>query len=149
MAPIACSVDGARGSRCSFSRHRRRRSDAPFSESCRTQASTRLSGHVPRGTAMTRVVALANQKGGVGKTTTAINLGASLAACERKVLLIDLDPQANATSGVGLPKDDDRSIYGVLLDGTSLRSIIRESDLPSMHIAPSSVDLVGAEVELA
>jgi len=97
---------------------------------------------------MTRVVALANQKGGVGKTTTAINLGASLAACDRKVLLIDLDPQANATSGIGLSKNDPQSMYSVLLDGTGLRSIIRETELPSLHVAPSSVDLVGAEVEL-
>src|SRR5438105_330413 len=148
MAPIACSVDGARGSRCSLSRNRRRRSDAPFSESCHTQASTRLSGYVPRGTAMTRVVALANQKGGVGKTTTAINLGASLAACERKVLLIDLDPQANATSGIGLSKTDAESMYGVILDGVPLRSIIRPTELATLFVAPSSVDLVGAEVEL-
>jgi chromosome partitioning protein len=97
---------------------------------------------------MTRVVALANQKGGVGKTTTAINLGASLAACDRKVLLIDLDPQANATSGLGLPKNDPQSMYAVLLDGVGLRSIIRETELPTLHVAPSSVDLVGAEVEL-
>ena len=97
---------------------------------------------------MTRVVALANQKGGVGKTTTAINLGASLAACDRKVLLIDLDPQSNATSGLGLPKNDSRSMYSVLLDGVGLRSIIRDTELPTLHVAPSSVDLVGAEVEL-
>jgi chromosome partitioning protein len=97
---------------------------------------------------MTRVVALANQKGGVGKTTTAINLGASLAACERTVLLIDIDPQANATSGVGLVKNEPDSMYAVLLDGLSLRSIVRPTDLPSFQIAPSSVDLVGAELEL-
>ena len=97
---------------------------------------------------MTRVIALANQKGGVGKTTTAINLGASLAACDRRVLLIDLDPQSNATSGLGLPKSDPRSMYSVLLDGAGLRSIIRETELPTLHLAPSSVDLVGAEVEL-
>jgi chromosome partitioning protein len=98
---------------------------------------------------MTRVVALANQKGGVGKTTTAINLGASLAACERKVLLIDLDPQANATSGIGLPKNEAQSMYPVLLDGMSIRTVIRPSDLPTLHVAPSSVDLVGAEIELS
>ena len=97
---------------------------------------------------MTRVVALANQKGGVGKTTTAINLGASLAACERKVLLIDLDPQANATSGIGLPKNDPDSMYAVLLDGISLRSVVRATELPTLSLAPSSVDLVGAELEL-
>jgi chromosome partitioning protein len=97
---------------------------------------------------MTRIVALANQKGGVGKTTTAINLGASLAACERKVLLIDLDPQANATSGLGLSKNEAQSMYPVLLDGLSLGTIIRPTDLPSLSVAPSSVDLVGAEVEL-
>jgi chromosome partitioning protein len=97
---------------------------------------------------MTRVVALANQKGGVGKTTTAINLGASLAACERKVLLIDLDPQANATSGLGLSKNEADSIYPVLLDGLPLSSIIRATELSTLKVAPSSVDLVGAELEL-
>ena len=98
---------------------------------------------------MTRVVALANQKGGVGKTTTAINLGASLAACERKVLLIDLDPQANATSGLGLSKNEAESMYSVLLDGHGMRGIIRDTELPALHVAASSVDLVGAEVELS
>ncbi len=97
---------------------------------------------------MTRIVTLANQKGGVGKTTTAINLGASLAACERNVLLVDLDPQSNATSGLGLPKNEEPSMYPVLMDGLSLRSIIRPTELPTLHVAPSSVDLVGAEVEL-
>jgi chromosome partitioning protein len=98
---------------------------------------------------MSRIVALANQKGGVGKTTTAINLGASLAACERTVLLVDLDPQANATSGLGLPKNDQASMYSVLLDGRSLREIIRPTELPTLSLAPSSVDLVGAEIELS
>ena len=97
---------------------------------------------------MTRIVALANQKGGVGKTTTAINLGASLAACERKVLVVDLDPQANATSGMGLPKNDAKSMYPVLVDEAPIREVIRGTELPTLSIAPSSVDLVAAELEL-
>lgn len=96
---------------------------------------------------MTKIVALANQKGGVGKTTTAINLGASVAACERRVLLVDIDPQANATSGVGVT-DAERSMYDVLIDNVPLRDIIRPTGIPTLHLAPGSVDLVGAEVEL-
>lgn len=98
---------------------------------------------------MARVVSLANQKGGVGKTTTAINLSASVAACERRVLLVDLDPQANATSGVGVPKNGGLSIYHTILGETPLRDIIRETELPGLHLAPSSVDLVAAELELS
>jgi chromosome partitioning protein len=96
---------------------------------------------------MTKIVALANQKGGVGKTTTAINLGASVAACERRVLLVDLDPQSNATSGIGV-SDADPSMYDVLIENMPLRDIIRPTEIPTLHIAPSSTDLVGAEVEL-
>ena len=96
---------------------------------------------------MTKIVALANQKGGVGKTTTAINLGASVAACERRVLLVDLDPQANATSGIGVIEADP-SMYDVLIENMPLREIIRPTEIPTLHLAPSSVDLVGAEVEL-
>jgi len=98
---------------------------------------------------MTRTVALANQKGGVGKTTTAINLGASVAACERNVLIVDLDPQANATSGVGLSKNERKSMYPVLIDGLDIREIIKATELPTLFVAPASVDLVGAEVELS
>jgi len=96
---------------------------------------------------MTKIVALANQKGGVGKTTTAINLGASLAACERRVLLVDLDPQANATSGIGVTEANP-SMYDVLIDNMPLKEIIRPTEIPTLHLAPSSTDLVGAEVEL-
>ena len=96
---------------------------------------------------MTKIVALANQKGGVGKTTTAINLGASLAACERRVLLVDLDPQSNATSGIGVTEADP-SMYDVLIENMPLRDIIRPTEIPTLHLAPSSTDLVGAEVEL-
>jgi len=97
---------------------------------------------------MAKIVSLANQKGGVGKTTTAINLGASIAACERRVLLADLDPQANATSGLGIDKNEARSMYPVLVDGMDMREIVRPTELATLFIAPSSVDLVGAEIEL-
>jgi chromosome partitioning protein len=97
---------------------------------------------------MTKIVSLANQKGGVGKTTTAINLGASLAACERSVLLVDLDPQANATSGVGRSKTDEKSMYPVLVDEMPIKDVIVPTEIPTLFLAPSSVDLVGAEVEL-
>jgi chromosome partitioning protein len=96
---------------------------------------------------MTKIVALANQKGGVGKTTTAINLGASVAACERRVLLVDIDPQANATSGLGVTEANP-SMYDVLIENMPLRDIIRPTEIPTLFLAPSSVDLVGAEVEL-
>jgi len=99
---------------------------------------------------MARIVALANQKGGVGKTTTAINLGSSLATCERKVLIVDLDPQANATSGLGLSKDGrEGSIYDVLIEHLPIHQIIRESELPGLFVARSSTDLVAAELDLA
>src|SRR5437867_10114905 len=148
MVAFACIADGGRWSCCALSGHAGRAGNTPLPETVRPRNAPRLPGCVPRGTGMTRVVALANQKGGVGKTTTAINLGASLAACERKVLLIDLDPQANATSGIGLPKNEPDSMYAVLLDGMSLRSVVRSTELPTLSLAPSSVDLVGAELEL-
>ena len=94
-----------------------------------------------------KVYAFANQKGGVGKTTTAINLGASVAACERRVLLVDLDPQSNASSGIGVTEADP-SMYDVLIENMPLRDIIRPTEIPTLYLAPSSTDLVGAEVEL-
>src|SRR5260370_23935523 len=148
MAAFAGAFDGGRRARGTIQSLPWRGPDRSFSDRQGAQAPPRLPGDVPRGTGMTRVVALANQKGGVGKTTTAINLGASLAACERKVLLIDLDPQANATSGLGLSKNEPDSIYPVLLDGLPLASIVRPTELSTLKLAPSSVDLVGAELEL-
>ncbi len=98
---------------------------------------------------MAKIVSLANQKGGVGKTTTAINLGASIAACERRVLLVDLDPQANATSGLGVDKNEQNSMYPVLVEGMALSEVVRPTELKMLSLAPSSVDLVGAEIELS
>jgi chromosome partitioning protein len=97
---------------------------------------------------MGRVVAVANQKGGVGKTTTAINLAASLAALDRKVLLVDVDPQANATSGLGeARKDNGINTYGVVL-GEPAAAAIRPTRFPNLSLLPSTRDLVGAEIEL-
>ena len=97
-----------------------------------------------------RIYALANQKGGVGKTTSAVNLAASLAAAEKRTLLLDADPQANATSGVGLERDGLRlTIYEVMVDGRQLQDVVRRGvHFPRLDVAPASRDLVGAEVEL-
>lgn len=98
---------------------------------------------------MARVYAFANQKGGVGKTTTAVNLGAYLAAAGQSVLLVDIDPQANATSSLGVDKQDlTTSIYDVLADGVELDQIIQLTNLMRLDLAPSAPPLAGAEVEL-
>jgi chromosome partitioning protein len=99
---------------------------------------------------MSRVIAIANQKGGVGKTTTAINLGACLAVAEQRTLIIDIDPQGNATSGLGVQRGEvERSVYDVLVEGADVRSATQsEVHFPYLDLVPSTRDLVGAEVEL-
>ena len=99
---------------------------------------------------MARIVSIANQKGGVGKTTTAVNLGASLAAAEKRVLVVDIDPQGNASSGLGYPPGSlAESVYNVLLDGRPVTELMKATALPFLHVLPAHRDLVGAELELA
>jgi chromosome partitioning protein len=103
----------------------------------------------PAPRAHTRILAIANQKGGVGKTTTAINLATALAAAGETVLLVDLDPQGNASTGVGLGRGDrETGTYAMVVEGASLASVTRPTEVPNLSVVPAEPDLVGAEIEL-
>lgn len=98
---------------------------------------------------MARIVSICNQKGGTGKTTTAVNLSAALAALEKRILIVDIDPQGNATSGVGVNKNEiKKSVYDILINRVSTQEAILETNYKNLHIIPCNINLTGAEIEL-
>jgi len=120
-----------------------------------TGTATERSGAVPRpaqaasGNSLPRIIAVANQKGGVGKTTTSVNLGAALAELNFRVLVVDLDPQGNATTGLGIEaRNFERSMYDVIMRDCSLEDAIEPTSLKNLFVAPATIDLAGAEIEL-
>src|SRR5262249_48379218 len=112
-------------------------------------ANGRLLVHAHELRILPRTIAIANQKGGVGKTTTAINLAAALAVAERRTLVVDADPQSNTTRGLGVPADPERaSIYDCLMDGSGQPPALFATEIPRLKLLPAERDLLGAEIEL-